>query len=122
MVEKSESGSQKVTPRDAQKGGQGALSKEHPEIALNEDGPQTGSVPPQSTEISNGLTKAQVELLCDIGERDLSKATGDEKRDLENLLSDGYVEPRKGISGSRFELTTKGTNFLGRRGAGLNEA
>ena len=122
MVEKLDPASQKVTPQDAQKGGQGALSKDHPEILLKEDGQQTGSAPIQTHEVSDGLTSDQIQLLCEIEQRDLSKLTGDKKRDLEHLCSEGYVAPRDDLPGSRFSLTAKGSNFLGQRGVGLNEA
>ena len=72
--------------------------------------------------MSDHLTDSQIALLCDIGEHDLSKATADQKRGLERLLSDGYVEPTMGYPGSAFKLTAKGAEFLGQRGAGLNEA
>jgi hypothetical protein len=51
-----------------------------------------------------------------------SKLSGDQKRDLERLLSEGYVEPTESHPGSAFMLTAKGAEFLGVRGAGLNEA
>jgi hypothetical protein len=72
--------------------------------------------------MSDDLTDSQIALLCDIGEHDLSKATADQKRGLGRLLSDGYVEPTEGHPGSAFKLTAKGAEFLGQRGAGLNEA
>ena len=68
------------------------------------------------------LTDSQIALLCDIGEYDLSNATAEQKRELERLLSEGYVEPAGGQSGSGFKLTAKGAAFLGERGVGLNEA
>jgi hypothetical protein len=70
--------------------------------------------------MSNDLTDDQVALLCAIGEFDPSKQTEDKKRDLEWLISGGYVE----LAGSRhaYKLTAKGNKFLGERGAGLNEA
>jgi hypothetical protein len=64
------------------------------------------------------LTNSQIALLCAIEEHDPAKSTGDEKRDLERLVSGGYVQP----TGSAFELTAKGMAFLGELGAGLNEA
>lgn len=121
MTEKSDVASQKVTPRDAQKGGQGAVGKEHPEILLKQDTPQTGSTPPLN-EMPGDLTPAQIGLLCEVDERDLSKLTGDKKRDLERLVSEGYVAPVASLPGSRFQLTAKGGDFLGKRGVGLNEA
>jgi hypothetical protein len=72
--------------------------------------------------MSDDLTNSQIALLCDIGEHDLSTLTGDQKRDLEWLISGGYVEPTESHPGSPFKLTAKGNAFLGERGAGLNES
>jgi hypothetical protein len=72
--------------------------------------------------MSDDLTNSQIALLCDIGEYDLSKLTGEQKRDLERLISGGYVEPTDSHPGAAFKLTRKGVEFLGERGAGLNEA
>ena len=72
--------------------------------------------------MSDDLTNSQIALLCDIGEQALSEFAGDRKRDLERLLSEGYVEPTQSHPGSAFMLTAKGAEFLGARGAGLNEA
>ena len=68
------------------------------------------------------LSDAQVALLCDIGEYDLAKASEAQKRDLESLLSRGFVEPGGNSPGSPYKLTGKGAAFLTNRGAGLNEA
>ncbi len=68
--------------------------------------------------MSDDLTNSQIALLCDIGELHLPKLTGDQKRDLERLITGGYVGPME----SRVMLTAKGVEFLGQRGAGLNEA
>jgi hypothetical protein len=70
--------------------------------------------------MSDDLTDDQIALLCDVGEFDPSKQTEDKKRDLERLVSGGYVQPTDGHPA--FRLTAKGTEFLGKRGAGLNEA
>jgi hypothetical protein len=72
--------------------------------------------------MSDDLTSSQIALLCDIGENDLLKAGADHKRDLERLISIGYVEPTANRPDSPFKLTAKGAEFLGERGAGLNEA
>ena len=72
--------------------------------------------------MSDDLTNSQIALLCDIGEQALAELAGDRKRDLERLLSEGYVEPTQRHPGSAFMLTVKGAEFLGARGAGLNEA
>jgi hypothetical protein len=68
------------------------------------------------------LTDSQISLLCGIGEYDHSESGGDKKRDLERLISGGYVRPTADHPGSAFELTAKAIAFLGERGAGLNEA
>jgi hypothetical protein len=72
--------------------------------------------------MSDGLTDSQIELLCIIEEHDHARSTSDQKRDLERLISAGYVQPTQRHPGSAFELTAKGAAFLGERGAGLNEA
>jgi hypothetical protein len=72
--------------------------------------------------MSDNLTNSQVALLCDIGEFNHHELTGDQKRDLERLISGGYVEPTESNPKSAFMLTAKGVEFLGKRGAGLNEA
>jgi hypothetical protein len=78
---------------------------------------------PETMELSDDLTNSQIALLCDIGEFDLSNFTGDQKRrDLERLISGGYVGPTESHPRSAFMLTAKGIEFLGKRGAGLNEA
>jgi hypothetical protein len=72
--------------------------------------------------MSNDLTDSQIALLCGIGEYDHSESASDKKRDLERLISGGYVRPTADHPGSVFELTAKAVAFLGERGAGLNEA
>ncbi len=72
--------------------------------------------------MSDDLTDSQIALLCDIEEHDPAKSSSDAKRNLERLISDGYVQPTTHHPGSTFELTAKGIAFLGERGAGLNEA
>jgi hypothetical protein len=73
-------------------------------------------------ELSDDLTNSQISLLCDIGEYDNSESGSDQKRDLEWLLSEGYVQPTADRPRPAFELTAKAIAFLGERGAGLNEA
>lgn len=68
------------------------------------------------------LTGDQIALLCDIGEYDLSSLTGENRRDVEYLISEGYAEPTQDHPASPLQLTAKGTAFLSDRGAGLNEA
>jgi hypothetical protein len=121
MTEKFDTAAQTVSPRDAQKGGQGAIGQEHPEISLKQDAPNDGVVR-QPNEVSNGLTSVQIQLLCEVGQDNLSELTDDRKQNLERLLSEGYVTPSESLPGTGFQLTAKGIDFLGKRGAGLNEA
>lgn len=72
--------------------------------------------------MSDHLTNAQIALLCDIGEFHLPELTDDQQRDLERLISGGYVGRTESLASSAFTLTAKGVEFLGKRGAGLNEA
>ena len=72
--------------------------------------------------MSDDLTNSQIALLCDIGEFHLPKLTSDQKRDLERLISGGYVRPAESDARSAFMLTAEGVEFLSQRGAGLNEA
>ena len=76
-------------------------------------------------ELSDDLTNSQIAMLCDIGEFKPPKLTNDQKhRDLERLISGGYVQPAEGHHHTRsaFMLTAKALEFLGKRGVGLNEA
>ena len=68
------------------------------------------------------LTNSQIALLCDIGERDLASLDAAARRDLEYLASHGFVEAARTGAGQPFKLTAKAAEFLGMRGAGLNEA
>jgi hypothetical protein len=61
------------------------------------------------------LTDSQIALLCDIEESDLTKFAGDKKRDLDRLLSEGYVEPTNSHPGSAFKLTAKGADGVAHR-------
>jgi hypothetical protein len=128
MAQNFGSGSQRVTPRDAQKGGQGSMSKERPDIALKQDEPPGPDAPAEHEPDSDGLTASQIGLLCEIEERDSLRLTQDKRRDLERLLSLGYIEPLDGTEslagslGHGFKLTADGHDFLAMRGAGLNEA
>ena len=72
--------------------------------------------------MSDELTDSQIALLCAIEEHDDSEATHEQKRDLARLLMAGYAQPAGDRPGSAYALTAKGAEFLGERGAGLNEA
>jgi hypothetical protein len=71
--------------------------------------------------MQDDLSNAQIALLCEIGEQDLSKAADDKRRDLQRLLAEGYAEPT-GQPAPALQLTAKGSAFLGARGVGVNEA
>lgn len=68
------------------------------------------------------LTNAQIALLCEIGEQRRPGLVGHATVDIEYLLVAGFVERTSRPDGSVLKLTAKGINFLGSRGAGLNEA
>ncbi|WP_297295182.1 hypothetical protein [uncultured Methylovirgula sp.] len=119
MTEKFNAISKDPSPRDAQKGGQGALSQEHPEVALKEHAVGSNEGPIPSREVSGGLTADQIDVLCKIGEGSLFELERGKAADLESLRSKGYIVPSHG---SRFKLTDKGLHLLGKRGVGLNEA
>jgi hypothetical protein len=72
--------------------------------------------------MSEDLTDPQIALLCDIGEFNLPDLTDNQKRDLEQLILWGYVRQTESHASPAFILTAKGAEFLGKRGAGLNEA
>jgi hypothetical protein len=76
----------------------------------------------EGLKMSDDLTNSQIALLCAIEEHDPARSSSDEKRDLDRLVSRGYVQPTDNHPGSAFELTAKAIAFLGERGAGLNEA
>jgi hypothetical protein len=71
--------------------------------------------------MADELTDSHIELLCEIEEHDPDTLTGDKRRDLDRLLSGGYVQPTKGDPNPAFKLTAKGSTFLAERGVGLNE-
>lgn len=75
--------------------------------------------------MSDELSNADIALLCDIAQLEAARLTGEKKRRLTRLLDAGYVESgdaRPGQAGTPLKLTAKGVDFLGKRGAGLNEA
>ena len=72
--------------------------------------------------MADDLSNAQIALLCEIEEQEAPTLVGDKKRDLEQLIGAGYVEPTGQPQGPALQLTPKGIAFLGARGAGLNEA
>jgi hypothetical protein len=72
--------------------------------------------------MADDLTNDQIALLCEVGERQLSDLSSDQQRDLDQLVSGGFLEPAEAGSKSSFTLTAKAMEFLSKRGVGLNEA
>lgn len=68
------------------------------------------------------LTDTQLALLCNIGEYEPEQAGDATRRDLERLISGGYIEPARERPGSAYQPTAKGVAYVTERGAGLNEA
>ena len=68
------------------------------------------------------LTDTQIALLCDIGEMDPLKTSDVQKRDLTLLVAEDFLTRSHSRPGAEFKLTAKGAEFLGERGAGLNES
>jgi hypothetical protein len=95
------------------------MDARRPIAARSDNGDGSGN---GDNRMSDDLTDDEIALLCAIGEADPSKLAGNQTRDLERLISEGYVEPTNSHPGSAFKLTAKGAEFLGERGAGLNEA
>jgi len=62
--------------------------------------------------MSDDLTDDEIALLCAIGEADPSKLIGNQTRDLERLISNGYLEPADSDPESTFKLTAKVCSFL----------
>jgi hypothetical protein len=122
MTEKFDAVAKDVSPRDAQKGGQGAVSASHPEALLRQDARRASDSAPRPREVTQGLTSDQIALLCEVEARDSSKFSDDKKHTLDRLRSEGYIAPTGILPNSGFSLTAKGIDFLGKRGAGINEA
>jgi CTP-dependent riboflavin kinase len=75
-----------------------------------------------SPQMSEGLTADQIALLCEVEEWEVDKLTQDKRRDVDRLLSKGYIERTDASLGPHLKLTKKGTDFLSERGVGPNEA
>ena len=64
--------------------------------------------------MSDDLTNQQIALLCDIGEFKMPDLTTERKRDLEHLISVGYVAPTEGDARTAFTLKLDtGSDFSG---------
>jgi len=71
--------------------------------------------------MSDALTNAQIALLCDIEEFHPSKATAENREDLNRLLTEGYLEQTSSDPKPIFKLTAKAMDYLSKHGVGLNE-
>jgi hypothetical protein len=114
-------GSGTVSPREAQRGGQGGVDPLLPGLQIDhaEGAPEKPQgVPGTDEDLSNN----EISLLCDIGE---FKSVREDVQSgaIARLQSRGYIEPASSPApGARFKLTAKAQQFLLERGAGLNEA
>ncbi len=58
------------------------------------------------------LTCPQIAMLCNIGEFEKAKASEDQKKDLENLLSERLIEPANDDNAEAYQMTQLGLAFL----------
>ena len=68
------------------------------------------------------ITDQQISLLCDVSQSSLLTLDPEKKRDLDQLIMDGFVKLTVDDLPIRYKLTAKDENVLGERGAGLNES
>ncbi len=94
MTEKFDAAAKDVSPRDAQKGGQGPVSASHPQTPLRQEAKRARDSAPQFREVTQGLTSDQIALLCEIEARDSSKFSDDKKRALERLRQPTVFQTR----------------------------
>jgi len=110
----------KLTPQDAQKGGQGAISEDDPILELDESGSARHDVKePQGSPPNSSLSDQHIATLCDVGDGHVVSAKY--KRILDDLVADGFLKSASDEPVG-YKLTGKAQNLLAQRGAGLNEA
>jgi hypothetical protein len=70
------------------------------------------------------LSNDAIAMLCDIGEFQSDEATPEQRAQIQGLLDARYIQVDldPDMPGERYKLTPKAVEFLGQRGAGLNEA
>ena len=61
--------------------------------------------------MSDDLTNSQIALLCAIEEHDHSNSSSDQKRDLEALMSGGYVQATRTIRARPFSSRPRVSRF-----------
>jgi len=64
--------------------------------------------------MTEDLTDQQIELLSDVGEYHWSDLSVANRRAVERLIADGYVEATQHHPASSLQLTGKGIEFLAR--------
>ena len=64
------------------------------------------------------LTNSQIALLCAIEKHDESRASSDQRRDLELLISKGYVQPTADPPGSAFSSRPRAPRLSARAAPG----
>ncbi len=109
-----------ISPREAQKGGQGGVDPAHPDLTV--DRVDSQAVDAKAAPMpEDGLSNEEISLLCDIGERRALDST--RTAAIDKLRAKGYIEPASDPGqGAVFHLTRKAQEFLLERGAGLDEA
>ena len=109
-----------ISPREAQKGGQGGVDTTRPDLAVVHAERQAADAKAAPMP-QDGLTNEEISLLCDIGERKAPDSTPGAA--IEKLRAQGYIElASRADGGATFQLTQKAQQFLLERGAGLDEA
>jgi hypothetical protein len=72
---------------------------------------------------SGQLNDTDIALLCDIGGSSPIDADADQKRRIERLIAEGFLEPASAAQApAKYQLTGKAEKLLTERGVGLNEA
>jgi predicted transcriptional regulator len=66
------------------------------------------------------MSNDKIATLCAVGEGSEIKAK--QRKDVDQLVADGFVEPMNKSVVEKYKLTPKGQQFISERGAGLNEA
>jgi hypothetical protein len=117
MVKKTD---RKLTPQEAQRDGQSAISQDAPLRELHQEGAAAERDPVVQRLSTPELTDEEVAVLCDI-EKD--GMTGPAKqRVVENLAGRGLIDAVFQGTLKRLKLTSHAHQLLSERGVGLNES
>jgi len=110
-----------ITPQQAQKNGQSAITQDAPLRELCQDGDAGAGYRAATTSSTTTpeLTNEEVAALCDIG-RDGKTKPGNERL-VKSLVARGFIAScEEGLIG--LKLTSLAQETLGKRGVGLNES